>query len=103
MCRLILHSGKFSSPVQFYIDRCKYAFHHPKKDRIDMEMFYKDMVQSSCDDKKRAFVFKIGRQLEHFPFEYEPNRSDHFLSIAFSRQDYISFKSRIFPLVGQGR
>eukprot|EP00960_Hanusia_phi_P038113 753289-Hanusia_phi.AAC.3 len=43
--------------------RCKYAFHHPKKDRIDMEMFYKDMVQSSCDDKKRAFVFKIGRQL----------------------------------------
>jgi len=55
-----------------------------------MEMFYKDMVQYSCDDKKRSFVFKIRRQLEHFPFEYEPNRPDHFLSITFSRQDYIS-------------
>jgi len=92
--------GQFSSPVQFFNDRCTYAFHHSREGRINMDMKYRDMKEYSLDERKMVFKFRIHRNLEHYVTCYDPGRADHVLSMVFSKKpEMISFKAKVLPLI----
>lgn len=76
-------ASKFPAPVSFFIDHCRYSFHHPFMNLvIDMEMYYRDMEFIVLDTRKKSFHFKIMHHLIHFAKDYFPlKNAQHCLCI----------------------
>ena len=55
--------SQFSTPVQFFSTKCRYAFHHPLEKRVEMDMNYKDMSNATANEALRALTFRVNRQL----------------------------------------
>jgi len=75
------------SAMSFFDDRATYAFAHPLKGRVDMVMYYKDMVDPRVARSQRLFTFRVKKTLRHFVDEYEPYNSAHQLSLCFKTME----------------
>ena len=75
------------SAMSFFDDRATYAFAHPLKGRVDMVMYYKDMIDPRVARSQRLFTFRVKKTLRHFVDEYEPYNSTHQLSLCFKTME----------------
>lgn len=76
-----------SSPIQFFDDRAMYGFEHPMQGRVDMVMYYRDMIEPCVTRSQRLFTFRVKKTLRHFVDEYEPYNPSHRLSLCFKTMD----------------
>ncbi len=94
--------AKFPSPVNFFSNRCEYAFHHPyESSMINMVMYYNDMYATRIITKGNfSFSFKIDHSLLHYLKDYDPANRQHFVSIMLnSSLDAIQIKDLILSKV----
>ena len=75
------------SAMSFFDDRATYAFAHPLKGRVDMVMYYKDMIEPRVTRSQRLFTFRVKKTLRHFVDEYAPYNSAHRLSLCFKSME----------------
>jgi hypothetical protein len=92
---------KQPSPVHFMSDRVTYHFMHPyQRKEIWMEMFYRDMVDSSLDTVNRTFSFRILRDLREFGDDYNYENYQHRICIGLgSGLDCEQVRSKILPII----
>ncbi|KAK3266054.1 hypothetical protein CYMTET_25297 [Cymbomonas tetramitiformis] len=69
------------SPVRVFSSHIAYDFHHPLHKRIEMAMFYKDMLAWSLEGS--AFSFRLAKPMQFFLREYNPSNPAHRITITF--------------------
>jgi len=89
-----LHVGRcgdrFHGTARFFATELHYAFDHPRHRRVEMLMKYADMLEprkiAAGDAGGPAFSFRIGRKLEYFDREYDPQNPEHRLLLRFNTE-----------------
>ncbi len=80
-----------SSVVTVYPDRLEYKFHHPQQQqsRIDMVMYFKDMLSPELSTRSGppVFTFRVGKPLRHFLGDYDVCDPQHVLVITLGSRD----------------
>lgn len=69
------------SPVRVFSSHIAYDFHHPLHKRIEMAMFYKDMLAWSLEGS--VFSFRLAKPMQFFLREYNPSNPAHRVTITF--------------------
>ena len=94
---------RFAGIAKFLPDKVIYAFEHPTHRHVEMHMAYADMLNARTSNAKGGggeFCFRIGRELEYFVREYNPEDAGHALRIGFASEvDYDRFRERVLPHV----
>ncbi|EFJ44711.1 hypothetical protein VOLCADRAFT_106308 [Volvox carteri f. nagariensis] len=82
-----------SSVVTLYADRLEYKFSHSSQGRIDMVMYFKDMLTPELDRRGLVLKFRIGKPLRHFIDAYDCTDPQHILSLTFyEKADALQFQ-----------
>ena len=86
--------------MSFFDDRATYVFAHPLKGRVDMVMYYKDMLEPRVARSQRQFTFPVKKTLRHFVDEYEPYNTSHQLSLCFKTMESLEkFEQLVFQRI----
>lgn len=101
--------SQFGSGVaKFLPEKVIYSFEHPLHRHVEMHMSYEHMLNarahrsggSGGSGGSREFRFRIGRQLEYFTREYDPQNEAHELRIGFATDaDFARFRQTVLPHV----
>ena len=78
-----------------------YNFYHPiHRKKIQMLMFYKDMI--SWKFESSTFTFRVGRPLECFTVDYNADDPKHTLCVKFDNSvDVDKFAAQVIPCVAK--
>ena len=70
-------------------NRLEYAYAHPAEGRIDMVMYYKDMIKAELDARpgQLLFRFRVQRTLQHFGGEYDFNDASHWVGVRLADRE----------------
>ena len=70
--------------MEFFADRIEYDFlDGPRRDRIRMVMYFRDMVAPRLDRRRPALEFRLRRRLDMFASAYDPGDATQALRIEF--------------------